>query len=253
MQWLDLAFLHWPWQPQALHRLLPPSVELDLWEGQAWLGIVPFSMRGIRARGCPAFPGISSSLELNVRTYVRCGDRAGVWFFSLDAAHPLLVRGARATFSLPYFQARMSLGLRDGRTHFASNRTHRGAPLARFEARYLARGDAFQAAAGTLEHWLFERYSFFTVDARGRTFRCDVRHPPWTLRLAECDVAENDMGRLLHLPRFSPPTLCHAAGPLTVQATRLHSALDRPPLAGGRVTSVVCGNYKNIAASAESG
>lgn len=223
MQWLDLAFLHWPLPPEALRRCLPAAVELDLWEGQAWLGIVPFAMQGIRARGCPAFPGVSRSLELNVRTYVRCGGQPGVWFFSLDAAHPILVHGARAAFALPYYQARMSRRPQAGWTEFRSQRTHRGAPAASFVARYRAAGPPFEAAAGTLEHWLTERYCFFTVKARGQTCRCDVRHPRWLLQPGECQLEEIDMGRLLELPALGRPTLCHTAAPLTVQATGLRA------------------------------
>jgi uncharacterized protein YqjF (DUF2071 family) len=221
MQWLDLAFFHWPLAPSALQARLPQGIELDLWEGQAYLGIVPFVMRGVRARGCPAFPGCSCSLELNVRTYVRRGREAGVWFFSLDAQHPVLVYGARATFALPYYRARMALHRRDGWTHYSSLRTHRGAPPASLVAAYRAAGPKFHAAAGTLEHWLTERYCFFTFDRRGRVRRCDVRHAPWTLASADYESKENDMGQLLGLPPFGPPILCHVAAPLTVRASSL--------------------------------
>lgn len=224
MQWLDLAFLHWPWAPDELQSWLPPGVELDLWEGQGYLGIVPFAMRGVRARGCPAFPGWSRSLELNLRTYVRCGNQAGVWFFSLDAQHPALVFGARATFALPYYWARMSLEAKDGWTHYASRRRHRGAPPAHFEAACRASGPAFRAQPGSLEHWLTERYCFFTVDRRGRVRRCDVRHPPWTLAPAQVRISANAMGRLLNLSPFGSPVSCLVAAPLAVRATSLRSA-----------------------------
>jgi uncharacterized protein YqjF (DUF2071 family) len=224
MQWLDLAFLHWRMAPSVLRSWLPQGVELDLWEGQGYLGIVPFAMRGVRARGCPALPGCSCSLELNVRTYVRCGRQAGVWFFSLDAAHPALVFGARATFALPYYRARMSLEVKDGWTRYASCRVHRGAPIAHFEAACRASGPAFRAQPGTLEHWLTERYCFFTVDRLGRVRRCDVRHAPWTLAPAEQCIAANDMGRLLNLEVLGAPASCHVAAPLTVRATALRPA-----------------------------
>ncbi|MFO0897058.1 MAG: DUF2071 domain-containing protein [Pirellulales bacterium] len=224
MQWLDLAFLHWPMTPAALRPWLPQGVELDVWEGQAYLGIVPFAMRGIRARGCPALPGCSCSLELNLRTYVRCGGQAGVWFFSLDAQHPVLVYGARATFALPYYRSRMALDADEGWTRYSSCRVHRGAPPAHFAAACRASGSSFRALPGTLEHWLTERYCFFTVDRRGRLRRCDVRHAPWTLAPAEHLIAKNDMGRILGLPPFGEPAICHVAAPLTVRATSLQPA-----------------------------
>jgi len=233
MEWYDLAFLHWPIPPRSLEKLLPEAVELDLWEDQAWLGIVPFGMRGIRARRCPAFPGLSRSLELNVRTYVRHRGRPGVWFFSLDAAHSVLVHGARAAFSLPYYRARMRLEQANGWHAFNSRRIHRGAAPAHFAARYRAAGSAFVPAAGSLEHWLTERYCFYTVDRRKRLRRCDVAHPPWQLRLGEYELLENDLVRSLDLPLLPEPALCHVAAPQFVQASALIHEGAAPP-AGGK-------------------
>src|SRR3954453_1579415 len=105
--WRDLLFAHWQVQPEAIRIVVPEPLEIDLFRGEAWLGVVPFLMTGIQARWLPQLPGLHRSLELNVRTYVKYKDRAGVYFFSLDAANKALVYGARATYSLPYFHAAM--------------------------------------------------------------------------------------------------------------------------------------------------
>ncbi|MBV8901140.1 MAG: DUF2071 domain-containing protein, partial [Verrucomicrobia bacterium] len=85
-RWLDLLFLHWRWDPVEVQRTLPPGLTVDTWEDDAWIGIVPFAMRGVRPRFCPSVPGISHFLELNLRTYVRDRlGRPGIWFYSLDA------------------------------------------------------------------------------------------------------------------------------------------------------------------------
>ena len=107
MVWHDLLFAHWPLGPQALRDLIPPDLEIDTYEGRAWLGIVPFRMSGVRVRGLPPLLGTGAFPELNVRTYVRIGERPGVWFFSLDAASPLGVRVARRVFGLPYQDAHL--------------------------------------------------------------------------------------------------------------------------------------------------
>jgi uncharacterized protein YqjF (DUF2071 family) len=232
MEWYDLAFFHWPIAPRSLARLLPEALELDLWEGHAWLGIVPFAMRGIRARRCPAFPGLSRSLELNVRTYVIHQGRPGVWFFSLDAAHPVLVHGARATFALPYYQARMQREQSDGWNLFSSERTHRGVAAARFAARYRAVGDAAIPVNGSLEHWLTERYCFYTVDRRNRLRRCDVAHRPWQLWPGEYELIENDLVQGLSLPALPKAAHCHVAAPQFVQATGLIHQAVAPPMGG---------------------
>lgn len=87
--WHDLLFAHWPVDRRALEAKLPPMLQLDLFEGQAWLGITPFHLTNVAPRGVPALPLVSAFPELNVRAYVRIGDKPGVYFFSLDAGNPL--------------------------------------------------------------------------------------------------------------------------------------------------------------------
>ena len=128
MCWHDLLFAHWSFPPEAIAGLLPktePALELDTFGGRAWLGIVPFRMSGIHVRGWPPVPGTTAFPELNVRTYVRVGDQAGVWFFSLDAASRLAVRVARRQFHLPYFDADMTVV-----PHATAWPTRAGGPIA---------------------------------------------------------------------------------------------------------------------------
>ena len=106
--WHDLLFAHWRVEEATLRRHIPAELEIDTYEGQAWLGVVPFRMSGVRLRGTPAIPWLSAFPELNVRTYVVADGKPGVWFFSLDAGNRIAVAIARAWFHLPYFRARMS-------------------------------------------------------------------------------------------------------------------------------------------------
>ena len=80
---------------RVLREKIPCGFELDQFEGQAWLGVVPFHMTNVSPRGVPPLPWMSAFPELNVRTYVRVGGVPGVYFFSLDAANPVAV-GDRA-------------------------------------------------------------------------------------------------------------------------------------------------------------
>src|SRR5262245_20685303 len=95
MHWHDLLFAHWPVKVESLRPLVPSELAIDTFDGQAWLGVVPFRMTAVRPRICPSLPGLSAFLELNVRTYVTAEGKPGVWFFSLDAASRLAVRAAR--------------------------------------------------------------------------------------------------------------------------------------------------------------
>src|SRR5215469_5033537 len=134
--WRELLFAHWPVKVQTLRPLVPAALTLDTFEGEAWVGVVPFRMSEVCPRGVPALPWFSESPELNVRTYVTVQGVPGVYFFSLDAANPLFVAVARMRFSLPYFNARMSV-VRDGDAiHYSSRRARVGDPAAEYCARY---------------------------------------------------------------------------------------------------------------------
>src|SRR5213079_2252897 len=102
----------------AVRERVPAELEVEQHDGSAWLGITPFRLTALRARGTLPLPGFSSFLELNVRTYVRSGDRPGIWFFSLDASSRLAVEAARRTYKLPYFRARMSMLEHDDRIEY---------------------------------------------------------------------------------------------------------------------------------------
>ncbi|MBI3696343.1 MAG: DUF2071 domain-containing protein [Acidobacteria bacterium] len=199
--WRDLLFAHWPVPAGELRRRLPAGLEPDTYHGQGWISVVPFRMTGIRRRGFPPLPLLSSSLEINVRTYVTVGDCPGVFFFSLDAANPAAVVVGRRWYHLPYFRAQMSLD-RDGETiRYSSRRAG-----AVFQARYRPTGDVFHAAQGSLEHWLVERYCLYAVDPRGRLRRGKVRHAPWPLQPAWAEIEVNTMTEvrgdpLLHFAR----------------------------------------------------
>jgi uncharacterized protein YqjF (DUF2071 family) len=113
MTWSQLLFAHWALEPDIVARHLPADLSLDVRDGRAWVGVVPFLMSNVAPRCCPSMPCLSRFLELNVRTYVVLDGKPGVWFFSLDAANKIAVRVARKTFSLPYMDARMSLKRED--------------------------------------------------------------------------------------------------------------------------------------------
>jgi len=187
-RWRHLAFLHWSVDPAALARLLPPGVELDTWQGEAFVGVVPFAIRGSRAPFLPAIPLLSGFNELNLRTYVhRRGRDPGVWFFSLDAASRLAVWGARAAYKLPYYHASIALERsRSGAVSFSSRRTTKaGGPV--FACSYQPVSAAAEAAPGTREFFLIERYLLYSWDRR-RLRSARVWHAPY--RFAPARVAD---------------------------------------------------------------
>ena len=212
MTWSELLFAHWRVEPELVRKHLPTGLELDTHQGSAWVGVVPFLMSDVAPRCCPAVPGLSKFLELNVRTYVTKDDKPGVWFFSLDAANAIAVRAARATFNLPYMDAHMSLEQTDtsSATQYESRRTHRNEPAAKFNGSYQPTGERFHAQPDTLEHWLTARYCLYSANKKGQLFRGEIDHPPWTLRNANCEIHQNTMGDPFGFDFTATPNLLYA-------------------------------------------
>jgi uncharacterized protein len=217
MRWVDLLFAHWAVDAGAIARLLPAPLEPDLFDGRAYLGIVPFRMEDVGPRGLPAPPLAGAFPELNVRTYVRHGDLTGVWFFSLDAANRAAVEGARAAFHLPYFEADMRVGRVREVVDYRSVRTDdRGAP-ARFEARYRATGPVEWAEPRSLEAWLTDRPRLFAMDDEGRLLRTEVRHRPWPLQPAAARIEVETMSAAAGLTLPDEPPHLRFSGRLDVR------------------------------------
>jgi uncharacterized protein YqjF (DUF2071 family) len=204
--WYDLLFAHWPVPMETLRSRIPSTLEIDTYNGQAWIGVVPFGMSRVYPRWTFPVPWLSYFLETNVRTYVHVGDKPGVYFFSLDAENPIAVEAARRFYLLPYFKARMSLHHKGDWIHYTSHRTHRNAPPADFRARYRPTGDIFRSQPGSLEEWLTERYCLYTVDPKGNTYRGEIHHLPWPLQPAEAEIEVNTMTEAhgIHLPDTKP-------------------------------------------------
>ena len=205
-RWTNLLFAHWPVAGDVLRQLVPESLALDLFQGQAWLTITPFYLSHLRPRGVPSVPWLSEFPELNVRTYVTLDDKPGVFFFSLDAGSALAVEGARVLFHLPYFRAGMRvLSESDGTIAYQSRRTHDGAPAAELRARYRPTGEASESALGSLDNWLTERYCLYAVDRERRIHCAEIHHRPWSLRSAEATFDVNTMADAAGIPIQSAP------------------------------------------------
>ncbi len=206
MTWSELLFAHWPLAPEVVARTLPAGLELDTFEGCAWLGVVPFRMSNVRLAGLPSLGVGERFPELNLRTYAKLDGKPGVWFYSLDAASPLAVAGARAWFNLPYFTARMSCAGRDGWIDYASRRTHAAAPDAAVLARYRPTSAPRRAARGSLESWLTDRYCLYSRDHGGGLLRGEIDHEPWPLQDAEAHFERNTLATAagFGLPPIAP-------------------------------------------------
>lgn len=226
-RWNDLLFAHWPVPADQLTPLIPTELVIDTFDGEAWVGVVPFWMDRVELRGMPQIPGIKRFPELNLRTYVRERDTNsyGVFFFSLDASNALAVAVARTFFHLPYYWAHMSVEPHGERgIRYQSERLLSSTPV-QFRATYRGLGPNLpQSSPGTIEYFLTERYCLYTTNRRGELLRGNIHHMPWPLEKAEADIERNDLPAAHGIRLPDTPPLLHYSRELAVYIWSLELA-----------------------------
>jgi hypothetical protein len=181
-KWRHLLFVHWEIDAALLRPLLPARLEIDTYEGRAYVGLIPFTMPAVRPlRLLPRPPIVGRFHETNLRTYVHLDGQPGIWFFSLDAASRLAVWAARTFFHLPYVHARMALSVQGSAVSYRSRRGRKGPHLS---VRYEIGEPLPPSAPGTLQFFLAERYYLYTTRRDGTLLRGQVHHAPYPLRRA---------------------------------------------------------------------
>jgi len=217
--WQSLLFMHWRVPVETLSRVIPSALELDTFQGDAYLGIVPFQMRAIRPRWLPRSMAFNF-LETNVRTYVVHRGRPGVYFFSLDASSRLAVMAARWGWSLPYFYASMSHRLDSGKIRYQSRR----ASGVRHDVSFRVGTEESISQPGTLDHFLFERYLLF-VERHGEVHVGQVHHDPYRVRTAEIDELDDDLARAAGVDLLAGmPDLAHYCDGVDVEVFGIQPA-----------------------------
>jgi len=198
--------VHWAVPERAIRDLVPTEIGIDLFDGQAYLTLIPFRIEHSRPAGMPRTLAIRM-LEINLRTYVRGPDgEAGIYFFSLDASSPLAVAAARLLYGLPYHLAAMSVDRRDRRVTYRSCR--RLGLRADLDLEYVTGAERAPASPGTLDHFLVERYRLYV--RRGRTlYQTQVRHSPYPLCAVQVNRIHETLLEAAHVPRPGFPAACH--------------------------------------------
>ncbi len=221
--WHHLLFLHWEVPAAELQARLPAGLELDTFEGHAYVGLVPFTVSGVRPVLLPPVPGLSSFHEINVRTYVHVGGKdPGVWFFSLDASSRVAVEAARSLYKLDYFDADIEFGASDDplpRVDVRCRRTDpRGAMPAGCSISYTpADAVVSNATPGTLDHFLLERYILYAADDSRNLYRARIHHQPYPLQRVDVRIAEETLVWAAGIRRSEEPHLRHYAREVNVK------------------------------------
>ncbi|MCZ7456350.1 YqjF family protein [Streptomyces sp. WMMC940] len=210
------TYVHWPYPPDAVRPLLPPGLRPDESDGRAWVSLVALVMGSVHPLGLVPLPG-GTFAQTNLRTYVRTRDgRSGVWFLSLDAAHPLMP--VARVFGIPYHWADLAVRRSpDGRTltYTGRRRAGRGRNRAAVPPGYrlTVRAGAPAPAPPDLDRWLTARWSSFSQRA-GVLWEARVEHPPWRLRGAEVLELRETLTAYAGLPAPGAPALAHMVEPM---------------------------------------
>ncbi|MEW4454601.1 DUF2071 domain-containing protein [Bremerella sp. JC817] len=218
-QWRDLLFLHWPVPVEMLRPLVPSRLEIDCFDGQAYIGVVPFSMLGVRNASWPKWAGMNF-LETNVRTYVHYQGRPGVYFLSLDAASRLAVWGARWLWSLPYYHAQMELTRRGDLIEYILQRQRSDG---RLKVRYQIGREIGPFDPDSIEFFFLERYLLF-LEYRRRIYSGQVHHVPYPARevsLLESDQSLTSCGGVRIYT--TPPSFAHFSPGVDVEIFQLRA------------------------------
>jgi uncharacterized protein len=204
--WEKLLFLHWPFAIDEVRPLIPDGLELDTFNGVAWVGLTPFTVTDLALHPLPPIPGTSSFHELNMRTYVHRNGEPGVWFFTLEASKLLPTLAARALYWLDYRLSEMVFRTKGVPFEFVAHRT--GDIDADFAASWVPGKLLPAAETESLEFFLTERYALYSARDNALV-QVRIYHAPWQLHSVEALTLETTMFDWLGLPEPTVEPLAH--------------------------------------------
>ncbi len=201
--WTNVLSMHWPVAPSALKRFVPSALELQEHDDTGWLSVIALQIEAMRFRALPSLPGLSTFPQLNLRTYVQCEGKPGVWFLRVDADNPLAAWGARELLHLPYVFSSIMAEESDGAHCFTATRKEDDTA---FRARYRPRSESYESPPGSLAHVLMERYCQYSLGSKGQLLRTELHHQTWPLHDVDVDVEQNTLfaSHALDAPAASP-------------------------------------------------
>ena len=194
-EWRHLSLLHWKINPVCLAPYIPDGLKIDTYEENAYVSVIPFMMVGVRPRLAFPVPGISTFPEFNIRTYVKHGEKAGVFFITLDAQSRATCLYAPYAYGLPYRYAKGRLYVDGSMYSWKSKRVEGAEELI---GSCTGTGQSMMAKPGSLEEFLFERYCLYTLH-NNRLNIAYTHHNPWAFRKAKADVITNTLAESYNL------------------------------------------------------
>jgi len=224
--WVNLTFMHWEVDPELLRKYVPEDLEIELFDGKAYVGTIPFRMEKVRPRNLPSISFISNFPEFNIRTYVSKNGKSGVFFLTLDAQSQVTCMYAPLAYGLPYRYAKCEHYANDnGGYIWKSERKSDGVKL---EGETTTKGSLVKAKKGSLEEFLFERYCLY-VSKKNLTYIAYTCHEPWEYQEAEVKIKVNSLTDSYGLGIENPlnPDLVHFSKGVEVLTWNLESTENK--------------------------
>jgi uncharacterized protein YqjF (DUF2071 family) len=207
-RWRDLLFLHQPVPTEVMREIVPRDLDVDTFDGRAWLTLMPFAIFASRPAGVAAALG-KDFFQVNLRTYVRSRDgEPGLYFFSLDATSWIAVAGARVTYGLPYFPATIKRRREPAAATIAYTSRRLGTNVG-VDVVWHVGSPMAMAAPGSIDEFLLERHTLFVCIASD-VYRARVRHTRYPLCAVSLGPFHESLCERAGLPPFpTRPSLAH--------------------------------------------
>ena len=220
-QWRYLTFMHWEVSPKLLYPYLPKGIELDLFEGKGYIGLIPFLMKDVHPRLLFPVDGISNFPEFNIRTYVKVKNKPGVFFLTLDAQSYITCLYAPYAYGLPYNYCKGNITVENKKYIWNSYRRKRGFELSGFS---MIKSEAIIPDKGSLEEFLFERYCLFSIRNKKICIGY-TKHNPWSVHRAHAKLVTNNLTKSfkLGIKNLLEPELVHISTGVYVNAWSLQN------------------------------
>jgi uncharacterized protein YqjF (DUF2071 family) len=190
-EWNDAIFLHWKVEPQALRKFVPKDLEIDTYQGSAWVSMVAFDMKNTRPFFLPAFSPFSDFHEINIRTYVTFNGKPCVYFLSIEGGREISCKIAKKMSKLPYQYSIMN---RSNGIYSAKNLSNNSQFEVKFKIGEILRDKS------DLDKFLTEKYAL-VQDFKKELNHFEIHHIEWPLRQIEIQHLK------LYYPKFE--TLLH--------------------------------------------
>jgi hypothetical protein len=214
-EWRYLTFLHWIVDSKNIRPYLPDNLELDTYNGKAYVSTIPFLMKNVRPRFLPSIYGISTFPEFNIRTYVKHKNKTGVFFLTLDAQSIITCLFAPYAYGLPY---RYSSGRIESIEKAYLWQSKRLSDQVEIKGQCKPLGKSMRAAKGSIEEFLFERYCLFTLHKK-KLCMAYVAHKPWIFKSGDSQLNINSLTESYNLgiKNSLKPDLVHISNGVKVK------------------------------------